>query len=170
MFKMEHGTYELKAERIDLIRIARRIANDLDRLIAHRGMRVEFRLDGEPADESASCEACGEELLTYSMLANLMKNAIDASPGGGTVSLRYESGNEPRVRIHNQGAVPVEIRDRFFEKYVTADKEGGTGLGTYSARLIAETQGGGIELDSTEEDGTTITIRFVGAPEAGTPS
>lgn len=64
------------------------------------------------------------------------------------------------VSIHNKGAVPEEIRDTFFDKYATAGKSGGTGLGTYSARLNAETLGGKISLDTSEENGTTITISF----------
>lgn len=62
------------------------------------------------------------------------------------------------VAIHNFGAVPEGMRERFFEKYATAGKSTGTGLGTYSARLIAETQRGGIRMDTSETEGTTITV------------
>ncbi|MCP4752568.1 MAG: ATP-binding protein, partial [Proteobacteria bacterium] len=65
-----------------------------------------------------------------------------------------------RIAIHNAGAIPEEIRDTFFDKYVTFDKMGGTGLGTYSAKLIAETIGGGIGLETSAKDGTTITVRL----------
>lgn len=46
----------------------------------------------------------------------------------------------------------------FFEKYVTADKKDGTGLGTYSARLIAQTLGGTIALETGEEGMTLIRV------------
>jgi len=65
------------------------------------------------------------------------------------------------IRIHNQGAVPREIRDKFFDKYTTVGKSGGTGLGSYSAKLMAETQGGSIHLDTSEETGTTVTVRLL---------
>jgi two-component system sensor histidine kinase/response regulator len=52
------------------------------------------------------------------------------------------------------------MHSTFFEKYTTSGKKGGTGLGTYSAKLIAETQGGRISMDSSEEKGTTIKITF----------
>ena len=52
------------------------------------------------------------------------------------------------------------IRDRFFEKYATSGKKKGTGLGTYSARLMAKTQGGDIELDSSKPGMTGIVIRL----------
>jgi ABC-type amino acid transport substrate-binding protein len=44
--------------------------------------------------------------------------------------------------------------------YATAGKSGGTGLGTYSARLIAETLGGRISLATSEDEGTTISVFF----------
>jgi two-component system, sensor histidine kinase and response regulator len=56
--------------------------------------------------------------------------------------------------------MPEQIRDTFFDKYATAGEPGGTGLGTYSARLIAETLGGEISLDMSDEVGTAIHIRF----------
>jgi nitrogen-specific signal transduction histidine kinase len=45
-----------------------------------------------------------------------------------------------RIMIQNKGAVPAEIRERFFDKFVTSGKQGGTGLGTYSAKMLAEAQ------------------------------
>jgi signal transduction histidine kinase len=64
------------------------------------------------------------------------------------------------IAIHNQGSVPEAIRESFFEKYVTAGKQSGTGLGTYSARLMAETQNGSIHLETSDAEGTTVTIRM----------
>jgi len=43
---------------------------------------------------------------------------------------------------------------------VIGGKGGGTGLGTYSARPIAETHGGTVNLDSSEEEGTTVFFSF----------
>lgn len=71
-----------------------------------------------------------------------------------------EDGEGPPVSIHNHGIVPEGIRDTFFDKYATAGKSGGTGLGTYSARLIAETMGGNITLDTSDDTRTTIRIVF----------
>jgi signal transduction histidine kinase len=64
------------------------------------------------------------------------------------------------VAISNAGAVPARIRDCFFEKYATAGKKDGTGLGTYGARLIAETHGAKIAMTTSEEAGTTVTVSF----------
>src|SRR6185295_20378975 len=101
----------------------------------------------------------GEELLCYSMLGNLVKNAIEASPEGGEVTLSidedasiiHSDGTQGAllVAVHNVGEIPDAVKANFFEKYRTAGKTGGTGLGTYSARLMARTQGGDIGVASS---------------------
>lgn len=54
----------------------------------------------------------------------------------------------------------------FFEKYATAGKHHGTGLGTYSAKLIADALGYAITMDtSQEEDWTTVTITMTSLVE-----
>ncbi|RYF16201.1 MAG: hybrid sensor histidine kinase/response regulator, partial [Comamonadaceae bacterium] len=56
------------------------------------------------------------------------------------------------------GEVPPELAGRFFEKYATAGKSGGTGLGTYSARLMARAQKGDLHLRTGPMKGTTVTL------------
>jgi CheY-like chemotaxis protein len=104
------------------------------------------------------------------MLGNLMKNAIEASPEGGTVTVSIEGPRDViMVRLHNAGAVPEAIRDSFFEKYHSVGKTDGTGLGTYSARLMARTQGGDISMRTSAETGTTISIWLRAAPASAMP-
>ena len=43
-----------------------------------------------------------------------------------------------RLTIDNKGAVPEQLHANFFDKFATAGKQGGTGLGTYSAKLLCE--------------------------------
>jgi len=64
------------------------------------------------------------------------------------------------ILIHNNGVVPEEIRETFFNKYITAGKSGGTGLGTYSSALLAKTQKGKIFMKSSSEDGTTLIVKL----------
>ena len=82
------------------------------------------------------------------MLSNLIKNALEASPQGGRVVIGLREGATLDVTVSNAGAVPAAIRPRFFEKFATAGKKDGTGLGTYGARLIAETHGAKIAMDA----------------------
>ncbi len=101
----------------------------------------------------------GEKMLCYPLFYNLILNAIEAAPNNSQIQiLLTRESLKAIIRITNLGAVPDAIRDCFFEKYVTAGKGRGTGLGTYSAWLAAKTQGGEICLDTTQPDKTTIFV------------
>ena len=106
-----------------------------------------------------------------------MKNALEASPEGGEVrvTLHHVSdadGDCVELAVHNAGEVPAAVRERFFEKYATHGKAGGTGLGAYSARLMARVQRGSLRMASGPE-GTTLSLRLparhAAVPRAGRP-
>ncbi len=72
------------------------------------------------------------------------------------MTIRLTGEETTVIRIHNAGSVTENIHDRFFEKYVTSHNDSqGTGLGTYSAKLMAEIQHGDIGMTSSEQEGTT---------------
>ena len=99
----------------------------------------------------------GDELLLYSLLANLTKNAIEASPPKHTLHLRMvRRSRDVEIILRNHGAIPRPIRGRFFEKYSTYGKLNGTGLGNYTAALITHAHGGTIEAKVIEERDTEI--------------
>ena len=158
LLKMEKGIYPLQPVDVDALAVARQIVSAMTPLAADRGVKVDLLLDGRPAAESDTFRLWGEELLLYSMFGNLVRNAVEASAPGSTASISLRGGEAATIAIHNEGAIPEGIRGRFFEKFVTAGKTAGTGLGAYSARLIATTLGGTIAFTSSERDGTTITV------------
>ncbi|MEZ4526526.1 MAG: response regulator [Desulfobacterales bacterium] len=165
LFRMEQKTYPLQPVLVNLLHVIGKIKVELGGLIRGKRLNLQTLVQGNPAGEKEIFYARGEELLCYSMLANLIKNALEASPEGEnvTVSLDKDSKTgEVVVLIRNRGAVPEEIRDRFFDIYVTAGKKNGTGLGTYSAKLIAETLRGSVQMLTSEESGTTLAVRIPG--------
>jgi len=104
-------------------------------------------------------QLCGEAFLLEDMFMNLVKNAVEASPQAGLVTIACQTvPGALRIVIHNAGAVPEAVRGRFFEKYATSGKTCGTGLGTYSAQLIAKAHGGRIEFTTSEAEGTRVTV------------
>lgn len=166
LFRMESGTYEFQPERVDLGELAERVSLDLRALARER--EVAFDL---PAVRGEAAVVKAEELLSYSMLANLVKNAIEASPRGGLVRIGIESGDGVvRLAVRNAGAVPPALRDAFFRKYASVGKKSGTGLGTYSARLMAETQRGRIEMSTSDESGTVVTVTLERADGPSPPA
>ncbi|MEO5349033.1 MAG: hybrid sensor histidine kinase/response regulator [Magnetococcus sp. YQC-3] len=160
LYKMERGTYQLEPQPVDLMVTLRRITAELHTPLTRKGLSIAVSLDGHPVSPRVSCIVAGEELLCHSMLSNLLKNAIEASPRDESLSISLEMGERATLRMSNKGSVPEEIVGRFFEKNVTAGKSRGVGLGTYSARLMATTLGGDIRLDMSREGEITIVVRL----------
>jgi len=158
LFKMERGVYPFQPVSVDILKIIKKIVSETEGVARTKNILFNIMNGENNITDDDSFHVMGEELLCYSVLSNLIKNAVEASPEGETVSITLDDKENGSISVHNQGVVPEEIRDKFFEKYVTSGKSGGTGLGTYSAKLIAETQGGQINLHTSEKDGTTITI------------
>ncbi len=162
LFKMEMGIYHFHPEYVNLLPIMEDIITRLQSKTNTNGVSVLVLLNGTSAIQNDSFLICGQELLCYSMLYNLIRNAVEASTEGQkiTISLKREQTNQ--ITIHNEAAIPAEFRAKFFEKYTTLDKKNGTGLGTYSAKLAAETQKANITMKSSEEKGTAVIIDFPG--------
>jgi len=164
LYRMECGEYQLHQEEFDLLAVVRKILGGLEDAIATRRLAVALLVGGRPASQEEEFSAQGEELLCHSMLGNLITNAVEASPEGGALQmelLRGESGVS--IEVRNHGAVPLDMRERFFEKYATSGKTRGTGLGTYSARLIALAHGGDIAMRTDEAAGTAVTVTLPAA-------
>lgn len=160
LYKMESGTYKVKTENVELSQICKGITEENGLSLKSKGLVVDTLINGKRAVDGDQFILQGESLLFYSMLSNLFKNAIEASPENERITIAMEDGKNKTVSIHNRGSVPADIRDTFFEKYVTTGKVDGTGLGTYSAGMIAETMGGQISLDTSVENEVIIRIEF----------
>ncbi len=159
LYKMETGCYDYQPHRQNIVGIVQQVASGLDRLARQYGVHIRWTVSGSRDPELAEIDIHLDRMLTFSMLTNLCKNAVEAAPEGGTIDMTVEkSRTAVTIGIHNQGAVPESIRERFFDKYITAGKRYGTGLGTYSARLMARTQNGEITMRTDEERGTTVEI------------
>ncbi|MBI5518970.1 MAG: PAS domain-containing protein [Desulfovibrio sp.] len=157
--QIERGTLALELASVDMLELTRGTLKGLDHLPQFRSRHVVVTMEGEPPPEGAALPLHCEQSLCATMLSNLLKNALEASPEGGIVEVDLKDlGTTVQITVSNAGEVPQAIRQRFFEKYVTAGKKHGTGLGTYSARCIAEFHGGSIQLDSATPGRTRVTV------------
>lgn len=164
--KMERGLYIPNLVAINIVEIARSVIFTMAPML-QRGATIDFQVNGNAVSEEDEILVAGEELLCYNMLTNLLKNAAEAALENEEIglSVRFsESDDQVTIQIRNRKAVPVSIRDRFFDRYATAEKEHGTGLGTFSAKLMTETLNGTIGMSSSEEEGTTVTVRLPSSP------
>jgi signal transduction histidine kinase/tRNA A-37 threonylcarbamoyl transferase component Bud32 len=104
------------------------------------------------------------------VLLNLLRNALDACPDGGSVMVRSRAATDG-VEIHvvdTGSGVDPAIRDRIFEPFFTTKpSDEGIGVGLYISRQIVEGHGGRIELDPLPREGSHFTIRLPLKPPPG---
>ncbi|WP_421901803.1 hybrid sensor histidine kinase/response regulator [Maridesulfovibrio sp.] len=155
LFKMEQGRYTLHPEEVDLMMVVNECVREVETITTSKNIGLKLNVDNVEYDGAQNILVQGEKLLIYSMVANLLRNALDASPEDEAIHISIESGNPAKLKMRNKGAVPLAIRDMFFEKYATAGKHHGTGIGTYSARLIAQVHEGDIGFTVSDEQNET---------------
>jgi signal transduction histidine kinase len=96
------------------------------------------------------------------VLANLIKNAREAMPSGGilTISTDLVHG-QVVIRISDTGiGIPAELLPKLFEPFVTHGKSHGTGLGMAIAKSVITAHKGKISVASVQGNGTTVDIRL----------
>ena len=118
---------------------------------------VELALD----TESATRVALSEDALRQ-VLLNLVQNALDASPAGGSVSVRVASrGGLAWIRVCDAGpGVAPALRERIFEPFFTTRPDHAGGLGLAITRRIVEEVGGAIEVDAAPDGGSEFRVEL----------
>lgn len=154
LYRMEEGTFRFVPGLVDMGEIGSRVVADLSLHARTKNVILDLAGLRHPV------HAVGNDVFITSVVENLVRNAVEAAPEHSVVRLTLYEDTRVRLLIHNEGAVPEEIRENFFEKYVTHGKRDGLGLGTYSARLIARAQGGELSMSSSDDDGTTLTLEL----------
>ena len=89
--------------------------------------------------------------LMRRVLVNLLVNALEVMPNGGTINISAISGQRSvliRIRDSGPGITP-EIRDRLFQPFATTGKENGIGLGLAFSRQTVSDHGGKIWAESS---------------------
>ncbi len=131
---------------------------------------------------SALWSASVDEAQITQVLHNVLLNAVQAMPTGGTVRVsarnhRIEPPGRPglvpgdylRIAIRDRGAgIPPDHLARIFDPYFTT-KAGGRGLGLATARSIAAAHRGLLELESVLGRGTSVTVWLPADPTASAP-
>lgn len=159
LYKIEQGQFVVQPVEIDLDMLVRTVVAEV--AVQFDWKSIAIHVIG-PVPQIAR----GEVALCRSVLANLLKNALEASPEQSTIDIEISrAGGESVVAMTNSGAVPVAIRERFFEKYATHGKSDGTGLGSYSAKLLTEAQGGRIAMICNDAQNTTCLTVYLPAAQ-----
>jgi PAS domain S-box-containing protein len=141
-------------KRTNIAQVVRDSAN-----LAASGSNVQCRFD-LPSDE---CAVTGDEGQLAQVFQNLVRNAVEAMPGGGVVGVRVSRqkssrGDEVCVEVsdHGPGIAPEAIEKIFTPFFTTKDK--GSGLGLAVAFSIVRNHDGRIHVSSKPGAGTTFRV------------
>jgi PAS domain S-box-containing protein len=152
------------AERVDMSALLREVA----RLTAPAWRDAP---EAEGRHISLHVEASGDTAIQgwpaglRETLTNLVFNAVDAMPRGGTIRLSaHRAGDDVVVECADSGVgMPADVQARVFEPFFTTKGEKGTGLGLSMVFAIAKQHGGDVTVDSVEGRGTTFRLRLPAA-------
>jgi hypothetical protein len=101
-----------------------------------------------------------DRVLLSRILGNLIKNALEATPEGGAVTISADR-NEQGVtfRVHNPGVLTPAVRAQLFRRSFSTKLGSGRGLGTFGVKLFAERHlHGQVDFESAEPMGTTFIV------------
>lgn len=151
-----------RREPTDLVVLVDEILVLCEKDLQHHRVRLETRLTPQ------TCSVVNASQVQQ-VLLNLVVNARQAMPNGGTLIISVGPGsdrefNEISVRDTGTG-IPAEKLRRIFEPFFTtktadAQGQGGTGLGLSLAKDVIESHGGRLRVESTVGSGTTFTLKF----------
>ena len=149
------GESSILVRRVYLHRFVEEIGELLRRELEPRGIEVSFELEYKGT-------ARFDEGKIRRVIHNIARNAAEAMPDGGTLSITVRRvGDDLLLRFADTGTgVPDEVRDRLFESFSTAGKEGGTGLGLAVVKKIVDQHRGEVSYESDPGKGTTFTVRL----------
>ena len=93
---------------------------------------------------------------------NLIGNAIEAMPEGGTIQISAErNGSEVTVTVEDTGpGIPAIIAPQLFQPFVTAGKKTGMGLGLAFSRQTVVDHGGDMWVDAQQKKGARFVLRL----------
>jgi signal transduction histidine kinase len=160
-----------RRETMDLVTLVEDVLILCEKDLQRYRVQLDKRYDGRP---TAAVNA-GQ---VQQVLLNLIVNARQAMPNGGTLTIgvRLSSeGQHAEISVRDTGCgIPAEKLRRIFEPFFTtktADEQGqgGTGLGLSLAKEVMESHGGRLRVESTVGTGTTFTLKFPLTATAATP-
>jgi PAS domain S-box-containing protein len=152
--ELQHEVLHLPSVAAEVIEITKsKWKNEVQR----RGVKVDIRIEASDPAPILGTRAELREALT-----NLIFNAVDALPRGGTIIIRAQSnGGESILEVEDNGIGMAEhVRTRMFEPFFTTKGLSGNGLGLSMVYGIVSRHRGSIEVESRERVGTIVRMRF----------
>ena len=156
----------------DLNALAEEAAGLVSKRLRERGVQIATQLDPGLPRIRASADQLKQVLL------NLLLNAADSMPKGGTITVATQAGAGTETEVFGRDAVQIQVRDtgegipdeliaQIFEPFFSTKSGKGTGLGLWVSQGIVQSHGGTMRVRSRVGRGTTFMITL---PVQGPPS
>lgn len=161
--RFESGETSTLREQVNVGDEVRRVVQELRPIADVKRVNITLSKNGanEETDSSPPTVLADAAELRRA-ISNLLANAIEASPDGSLVAIRVDEGDGTvRVIVNDEGyGIPEDQLDSLFMRFAPGTRKlgGGTGLGLYIVRLIAEKLGGNVTYAPHEPRGSTFTI------------
>lgn len=138
----------------DLVAIARQVVDLLLPSADAGGLSLEIE-ENDPTPVIAAVDP-GK---VHQIVHNLVRNAIEATPRGGAVTIAVTNGPDgAEIRVKDTGpGVPAEIRERIYEPFFSTKPEG-TGMGMAIVHSLVAAHRGRIDLDTGPGQGASFTV------------
>jgi signal transduction histidine kinase len=151
----------LAPREMDLAAGVRDVVDAARAMAAARGVSLAF-------ESSGGGLAVADAVQLRQAVENLVRNAIEATPPGGAVTVNVATGAKGySIDVSDTGrGIAAEDLPKVFDLYFTT-KPDGTGVGLAVTQQIVSAHGGTIEVDSVPGRGTRMTIRLPLAVEGG---
>ena len=162
---LDAGAYQLQAAEISVEEVLDRARGGVAEKARRRRVQVEVSSPADVPPVRCDARALGQ------VLVNLLDNAVKYGPEGGTVRLTADPRPGSLVfTIADQGpGIPVNLRDRVFERFYRVDPGraramGGTGLGLSIVRNLVRLMNGRVELTCPAEGGSVFSVSLPVGP------
>ena len=151
----ESGDLEVTPRVVRSLEIIRRVLNVMRTANAGRGRELHVESTTQPF------EFTSDPVLLRRVLVNLVKNALEAVPVGGVVTVGARREADAVVfTVHNATVMPADVQLQVFQRSYST-KGAGRGLGTYSIRLLTRHYlAGQVSFVSNDAEGTVFTVRL----------
>src|SRR6185437_10266804 len=161
LVRLESGRLEVKHESLDVVDFVRGLASAARQVADDKRLRLETIVDPEIGTVMADRDKLEKIVL------NLVFNALKFTPAGGRVELRAEKKEDSFVITVSDTGMGISAKnlpfvfDRFWQADGTSKRKyQGVGIGLALVKELSEAQGGKVEVQSTEGQGTVFTVRL----------
>lgn len=156
---------EVKAADLDLVQMLESVLTLVRPEAERAGQTIEF------VPRTAPIHLRGDADLLRQAILNVVRNAMEATPAGGRITVTLIAGaREAVLSVADSGpGIPPEARDQVFQLYYST-KKGGSGIGLAMAYRAFQLHGGSIEIDDASHGGALVRMRIPAPRPASSPA